>query len=214
MKGVYKLRPPYPKYSATWDVSPLLKYLEKMDISNLKGLSLKCIGLLALSTGQRVQTISALNLSFMSMLEDRAIFHIREVLKCSRPGKAQNVTVIKYDKAEALCPLRHLSLYIEKTKGLRTDNKLFIALHSPHMAISAQTASRWLNKLLKEAGINYQFKAHSFRHASTSKAFSKTVPIDCILKVAGWAKEKTFASFYRRDILDHQSSFSKAILDE
>ena len=38
--------------------------------------------------------------------------------------------------------------------------------------------------------------AHSVRAASTSKANANIVPVDNILKVAGWSNAETFARFY------------------
>lgn len=58
-KGVYKLRPPLPKYNVTWDTSCVLNHLETMGDNNslhLKNLTKKCVTLLALITAHRVQT--------------------------------------------------------------------------------------------------------------------------------------------------------------
>ena len=41
------------------------------------------------------------------------------------------------------------------------------------------------------------FSAHSVRAASTSKAKTNLVPVDNILKVAGWSNAETFARFYK-----------------
>ena len=54
------------------------------------------------------------------------------------------------------------------------------------------------------------YSAHSTRGASTSAAASK-VPVDTILRTAGWKKECTFWKFYKKPITN-DSSFSKAIL--
>ena len=51
MKGVYNLRPPWPKYSKTWDVGIVLRYLRSMELNDkltLKVLSLKLALLFAL----------------------------------------------------------------------------------------------------------------------------------------------------------------------
>ena len=65
MKGVFKLRPPKPKYVSTWDGKIVLGTLRTIDFNtvSLRMLFLKCITLLALATGHRVQTLFSLNIS-------------------------------------------------------------------------------------------------------------------------------------------------------
>ena len=60
MKGVYELKPPIPKYSVIWDVNIVLNYLKLLGPNErltLFCLSHKLLMLLALSTGQRAQTL-------------------------------------------------------------------------------------------------------------------------------------------------------------
>ena len=45
--------------------------------------------------------------------------------------------------------------------------------------------------------------SHSVRSAAVSKASTKFVSVDKILKVAGWSNAKTFAKFYKK-ILQRQ----------
>lgn len=59
LKGIYELRTPLPRYSATWDVSTLLSHFKQLDNIglSLKDWSLKLCALLLLVYAQRVQTI-------------------------------------------------------------------------------------------------------------------------------------------------------------
>ena len=54
------------------------------------------------------------------------------------------------------------------------------------------------------------FTPHSTRGASTSAAVGR-IPIDTILKTAGWSSDNVFRKFYIREI-SNDSSFSKCIL--
>lgn len=57
MRAIGKLRPPAPRYNIIWDVNLVLdKLIEWGDTSNLslKLLSMKLLGILAITTGQRV----------------------------------------------------------------------------------------------------------------------------------------------------------------
>ena len=56
------------------------------------------------------------------------------------------------------------------------------------------------------------FSAHSVRAASTSKANANLVPVDNILKVAGWSNAETFARFYKKPIETAKSGYQKAVL--
>ena len=57
------------------------------------------------------------------------------------------------------------------------------------------------------------YKPNSIRSAAVSKAKSSMVPIDDILRTAGWSSERTFATFYDKKI-DYTSTnrFTSAIL--
>ena len=46
------------------------------------------------------------------------------------------------------------------------------------------------------------FKPHSKRHAASTAAFKASIPLDDILKKAGWSSAKTFRRFYFRHVVD------------
>lgn len=212
MKGAYRLRPPVPKYDSIWDVGPLINYLKSMCVDDLHNLAVKCSTLLALTSGQRVQTLSSLSLDYMVRSKDRITFHIHKIIKTSKPGKNFSVEVKKYDKDANLCPFRCLENYLSMTKDLRSANQLFIGIIAPHASVTSQTISRWIKIALRAAGIETAYGAHSTRHASTSKASASDVPIDQILSKAGWASHDTFAKFYRKPIIGN-STFAEKVLD-
>ena len=79
----------------------------------------------------------------------------------------------------------------------------------PHKEVSKATISRWIKCLLSEAGIDTDiFSAHSTRAASSSAAKASHVPINDILKTAGWSSERTFAKHYCVPITDNCDIFS------
>ena len=72
MKAVFETKKPVPKYTTTWDVSVVFKYLEKLYPNNkisLKNLSLKVVMLILLLSGQRGQTVYLMNLEGMVLSE-------------------------------------------------------------------------------------------------------------------------------------------------
>ena len=105
--------------------------------------------------------------------------------------------------------------YINRTNNIRNGNdQLFISFVKPHGAVSTETVSRWLCNVLKLAGINVdEFKAHSYRHASTSTAVKRGVNVNVVLKSVGWSNNsKTFATFYQKPIVQN-TMFANAVLD-
>lgn len=212
MRGVFKLRPALPKYRNTWDVSLLLNHLKSIinTDASFKSLSLKCVTLIAIVTGQRVQTLGALDINNMIYVEDDIIFEIDKVLKTSRPGHHISVKLSKYKDDVDLCPVTCLLHYLSRTKDIRQHSQVFLSLHRPHKPISTQSISRWISLSLHAAGIPHHFKAHSTRGAATSKA-CKFVDIDTVIKAAGWSSSRTFDRFYHKPLLSI-SSFSKAVL--
>ena len=213
MKGVYKLRTPKPKYNSIWDVKPLLNYLKAMEEGDLYSLTLKCSMLLALTTGQRIQTLTNLSLDFLVKSSGKFTFHIAKILKTSKPGKHFSVEVKQYSRDPKLCPYNCLTKYLLMTENLRTSDQLFITHQKPHTPASSHSISRWIRTVLSDAGVETKFGAHSTRHASTSKAFNSTIPIDQILDKAGWTSDSTFANFHRKPIAE-DNSFAESVLNQ
>lgn len=205
MRGVFKLRPPTPKYSTTWDAKIVLDHLRNIDNEScsLKDLTLKCIMLLALCSGQRVQTLNAMKLSNMISDTDKRSFAIDQVLKTTRPGaNATMVTVCRFAEDPGICPLLCLDRYIRRTAQLRQSeltDYIIISFAKPHKRVTCQTIARWLTQTLKDCNINSFFTAHSTRSASTSKAALHT-DINSVIKMAGWSSAKTFARFYNKPV--------------
>lgn len=217
MKGIFKLRPPVPKYTFTWDVSLVLNYLRGLSTDNLKSLSHKLAMLLALCSGQRMQTLCSLDLQFLIMDNEKAVFHVKEVLKTTKPNKSTSISIHKYSSEPTICPLSTTQQYIAATEHLRSDrnSKLFISYQKPHENVTTQTLGRWVTDVMKASKVDMKFGAHSVRHASSSTASRNGIAISSILNTVGWSNEKTFASFYRRDIkdsTDNAMEFSTAVL--
>ena len=206
LKGSFHLRPPKPRYDATWDVNIVFNYLRKMSPVtrlSLKQLTLKVCMLLALTSAQRVQSLSYLHLDLMQILNNSVTFQFLDLLKQSKPGNTNSSLKIQgYPPDRRLCVLRYLRQYIERTRDIRgTERYLFISFKKPHGRVTTSTIARWIKEVMKAAGIDTeQYKAHSTRAASTSAACQNNLPVSDILKQAGWSNEKTFRTFYKKPI--------------
>lgn len=210
MKGVFAQRPALPRYKEIWDVSVVLRYIEKwhpLKELDLKCLTLKTVMLMTLISGQRCQTINALNISNMHLTENRCIFEIKELLKTTRPNSHFGVVEFAAYAEEPLCVLACLREYIARTKTLRGGNtKLLISFCKPHNAVTTSTVSRWLKETLRLSGIDITvYKSHSVRAAATSAANSLNLPIEDILSAAGWSGAETFRKFYNKPLVKSES---------
>ena len=218
MTGVYNLRPSRAKYTHSFDVSKVLSYLKSLspvsDIS-LKSLNYKLAMLIALTQASRAQSLSLITLTDMSKDTDSYTLGYHDFLKQSRRGRKNPILRLrKYTPDTRLCVVSTLDEYVLRIRDLRgTETRLFVSYIKPYKVVSSSTISRWLKTILYLSGIDVlKFKSHSVRGATTSKAKSCGVPIQDILKVAGWTNEKTFASFYDKPIeSDTPGIFQEAV---
>lgn len=207
MKGVFELRPSIPRYKYIWDVSIVLNFIGNFypneDLS-LPVLSFKCVMLLALSSMQRVQTLKAINVTSIKFFTDSVLIPIKSMLKQFRVNKnSLSIILNVFPHEPAICPCATLRHYIARTKSLRkTTTQLFISFHKPYQAVSCDTLSRWIKRVMFESGIDTDlFKAHSTRAAASSAARDSQLPTNDILKIAGWANATTFRKFYDKTII-------------
>jgi len=207
MKGVFHSRPPLPRYQFMWDVSVVLKFLKSLSPLyklSLKLLTFKVVALLALGNAPRAQTIISMDLSCMRKEGKSVVCMFPHMLKTTRLGKPY-IMKIEHFQDEELCILHSMLFYIRVTKPLRKSSKVFIS-YVTYKEVTTSTIARWLKTVLQMSGIDTKyFKAHSFRGASTSAAFSKGCKLSDILKAADWSSDKNFRKFYLRDTIKNNS---------
>lgn len=219
LRGVYNKRPMFPRYQQTWDVNVVLEFLitlSPVKLLSLRCLTLKLVMLLALVTGQRIQTLHCVDLDFMKITKDNVIIEINEVLKTSKPGKHLSpICLPAFVDDTRLCIVTVLNAYIERTSAIRTSQKLFVTFVKPYHHPTKSTISNWIKLVLKLAGVNTSvFKTHSTRGASTSAALRAGVSVNSILKSAGWTNESTFRQFYNRPVTvqEYNDNYSVRVL--
>ena len=209
MKGVFRLRPSLPRYSCIWDVNIVLEYLkvfypnEELPLSHL---TLKLTMLLALTTAQRTQTLHVLdikNFNFMIIIPITA-----RVKQTNARNNKFKIELRSLEEDPSICVVECLKSYLKRTQKLRTSIKLLISYLTPHTAVSKQSISRWMKKVMFEAGIDTEiFKSHSTRAAACSKLKNNSVPIEEIIEIAGWANARCFKKFYDKVVLiDYNSN--------
>ncbi|XP_044165778.1 uncharacterized protein LOC122949786 [Acropora millepora] len=194
MRGIYKSNPPTPRYHTTWKVQTVLKYLSSQDSVeklDLKSLTLKLLMLIALVSAQRGQSLHMLDTACMKVTDSCYEFSLPEHVKQSRPSFKMPSVILK----------------------AYPETKLFISLVKPHKRVSRDTISRWIRTTMEGAGIDISmFKPHRTRMAATSKAKGASVPIQEILRTAGWSSSGTFDRFYDKPLME-ESTFASAVLN-
>lgn len=220
LKGVFNKKPALPRYNCTWDVGVVLKYIET-DLSNKDGmltfkqLSFKLLILLALTTGQRLQTLHSISIHNIDINNDCVKIRFSELLKTSSfKHHLSELFIQTYPNNDNLCVVQTLKQYLERTKIHRgTESNLFISYQKPYKGVSKGTLGKWIKSVLSSAGIDMDiFKPHSTRSAATSVAASK-IPIETVLRTAGWRTDCTFRRFYKREITN-SSAFAHSVLNE
>lgn len=207
MKGVFNSRPALPKYQSIWDVNTVLRYLAQMNTTPLLMLSAKLSMLFLLLTAQRCQTLHLICVDDVTLSNDMIVISTPHLLKTSRPGHHQKPFTFEYYKPNNnLCIGKCLQVYLDRTRGLRSTNKLMISTLKPHGPASKQTIARWIKLILQRAGVDDCFKPHSTRAASSSMASMCGIPLTLIVKSAGWKNVNTFAKYYQKPLTDESVS--------
>ena len=228
MSGIANKRPPQPRYNQIWDIQQVLDYLKALpdnDKLTLRQLTLKTVGLLALTQINRGSELKYLNLGFMRESNQTYVFSFNQHTKTSR-RKRKRVPDMTFScfageqslppEKRKLCPFTCISYYLQATEPLRgkpRKKQLFIGQIKPHKEVEKATIAGWLKMLLKCAGIDTTiFKAHSYRAASSSKAKALGVPIEDILKTGNWTNSSTWQKFYHKPIKQGITRYQEKIL--
>ena len=206
MRGVRRLRPPKPKYTTIWKPETVLRSLENAGESRFLStlqLARKLVVLLLLSTGLRGQTLLGLRTDRMTVEGDVVRFRVDGAFyKQNRAGWTPPPVTFRRFPNRALCPVRHLNMYLERTQLVRKgETALFLISQRPWSPASRATLRRWVLDVLEDAGVDVSvYGAGSTRSASTSGAVRTGAPLEVVLQNGGWSRHMTFSRFYDRPL--------------
>ena len=219
LTGVYNLRPTKPKYQETWDVNKVLCYLKTLspvEHLTLKLLSYKLVMLIALTQASRSQSISLLSIDGMKKDDKSFTLYYSGLLKQCRKGKVNPVVQFHmYSLDSDICVYRTLNEYIIRTSPLRgSERNLLISYIKPYKHVVSTTVNRWIKCVMKNSGIDVDnYSSHSTRSAISSKVRQSGLPLNEIMKVAGWSNADTFSRFYDKPLETMDAdSFQQAAL--
>ena len=205
LKGVFNKLMPVPKYNNIWSVNTVPDYLSlfwRFHEINLKEFTLNLVMLIALTSGQRCQTLTFLDTTEQYMQKNDTCFNfaLTEHLKQDKHGNVfGNVRLYKYPVGE-LYVYETLYYYLRATEKLRNSSKLLVSYIKLYKAVTSSIIGRWIKPLLQQAGVDTEvFSGHSTSCASTSKALMP-VFTDVILATADWTEKSTFGTFYNKPV--------------
>ncbi|KAG1379850.1 hypothetical protein G6F61_004572 [Rhizopus arrhizus] len=106
------------------------------------------------------------------------------------------------------CPVRTLKLFLEKTNQIRRklsdEHTLFLVYIVDSKKVSSIkpiTMANWIQQMMREAGVNAKYKAHSIRAAASEKAIQKGNTIQSVKKHANWSlNTNIFENFYYKPV--------------
>ena len=216
LKGMFNERPPAPRYTSSWEVTPVVESLRSSSEElTLLQLSKKVVTLMALSNADRCSDLAALDWDYMRWTSTGVQFTVVQLTKTRRMGPPRTVLYSALQNDPDICPVSNLRRYIEMTSpqvnNMKSPKPVFITSRKPFRRARPATLGHWIKDSLRSAGVDTKrFSAHSTRGASTSHAKMKGVPVTDILKVANWSSRSTFERFYHRP--NDSSAFTRAVL--
>ena len=229
LKGMFNRRPPVRRLPPSWSINDVLRKLqdppfEPLCSATLEHLTSKTLFLIAAASARRRSELHALSTKegfirfdpagvrllpdpqFLSKNQS-ASFTPREIYLPA----LKEMSSVPEDKL--WCPVRALRWYLEKTRAVRTSDRLFILPRSPYSAASKDTLSKWLVKVITPHTTPGEgVRAHDIRGHATSKAWFARVPLDDIMRAAAWKTPSTFVSSYLTNTVSAEAAFASSVL--
>ena len=210
IQGVFNKRPPIPHRNrmVTWNVDVVLDYFtsagdnEGLPLNDLAG---KISMLVMLSTMCRLSDVSQLDINNMTETPNFLEFRLDTPTKTFTEynmafggSGLQTLTLHRFVDDERLCPAQVILKYISRTAGFCGQvHRLFVIVGEWSKQASMQSISCWTKLILNKAGLG-KFTVHSGRSASSSCALLLGMPIDAILRHAGWKSKSSFVRRYMK----------------
>ena len=124
---MFKGRPSLHRHTVTLDVTPVFECIKEIACLDNTSLEIctKILATMCLLSGQRSQTLSLLQTNSMYIDDRRVIFYILKLTKTSRPNFHQKpLEFLAYPSKKAICVVRIIKLYLDKTVNLRNENMI------------------------------------------------------------------------------------------
>jgi len=128
LKGIYNTRPPQPRYSTTWNVDVVIRYLQSLGENNtlpLKTLTQRLALLMALVGANRVSELQALELRYCIYRPEGVSFRLPTLGKKRKAGDPpKQFTFGSFPDDSCLCVMQCLHQYESATLEHREKDPL------------------------------------------------------------------------------------------
>ena len=237
LRGLKASNPPRRNLSPPWDLAVVLAALreppyEPLGSASFKYLTLKTAFLLAITSVRRVSELQALcSVPPFVTVNPRSVRMRVNPTFCPKTATATALnglielhrfpSQLKTPLDRELnknCPVRAITLYLDRSKSYRKDNQFFVAFGENKLgsAVSKQTISRWISDVIKDAYSRMgrpdpiKTNPHTTRGVAASYAELAQAGMPAICEAATWSSSLSFARHYRLDFAG--TSVSTAIL--
>ena len=140
LRGIFNRRPSRPRYAATWDVNIVLAFVGAMTTDTYMDLTLKTVALLMILSGSRVNMLSHLKVSNMSLTDTECTFVFDDVLKTSTEGEvAKHITYRAYPDDPSLCPVKTILKYLDVRGEKSASDPVFTITIKPYTPAKSDT---------------------------------------------------------------------------
>ena len=223
LRGARRQRPPQRPVVPQWDLQLVLDSLqgppyEPPDQASFATWSRKCAFLVSLCSGARGGELAGLGFTDrVHVQEDGAVLRpapgfVPKVVSAANinrvihlePFRPQALTRARRAAVSLLCPVRALTTFLDKSRRIRSCDRLFVSLAPGHQGqtIRAPTLAAWMWKVITDAYVAKglpvpHVRAHSVRALATSLAELGGASLEDICQAATWAGPNTFAKHYR-----------------
>ena len=189
-----------------WNLSKVLDLLrsEKFCTSTCDLLCLlkKSLFLVALSSGNRVSELSAIDISASRSGANGSLCLPVDGsfrFKNQRPGRTPpDIEIKRLDEDPELCPVRSV-LALKERLGL-SSGRLFVNTKTKR-ALNSSSLSYLICQLIEEADPGNLPRAHDVRKAAASLAWVRGVPMDEIVRQCFWSGNSVFIRTYLYQVL-------------
>ena len=229
LRGMFNRRPPRRRLSPSWSINDVLTSLsrspfEPMHSSTLEHLTYKTLFLVAAASARRRSELHALTTrrgfirfshSGVFLIPDPGFLTKNETISFT-PGEIYLPNIAEFSSIpedKKVCPVRALKWYLDKTKNIRSSERLFLIPRSPYNPAAKDTLARWIVNLITPfTSPDEPIHAHQLRAHAASSAWFKGVSLDDILRAAAWKTPSTFVASYLTDVVSQEGAFARAVL--
>lgn len=201
MRAVKVLKPIRAKYDQFWDAKRVLTMLRGW-------------GSWQSLTVERAQRRLAALLALYGMMRPNDLFHIMRssiniardsltlTLSQTKEARRGDRCVVSLDAVqdERVCVVAGMRYWLAWLAEHRiAGDAIWVTARAPHTAAKGRTVgTALLNKVLREAGIDAHFTAHSFRGAGATAMIDGGAAVEDVMTRGRWSSYGVFSKYYNR----------------